>query len=242
MSIRSICSIIGFLFVFQLGGQTSFPYQFKSSTESILLGTGLLTSGISYYLDKKIEPITLEQINRLNINQIPSFDRYATQYYSVKAHQISNISGLASIAFPIVVLWGKRKDKDRDKLMLIALEGAFLNFGLVNLSKTLSKRVRPYVYNENVPLDVKMVQKSRYSFFSGHTSLSAYFTFVGAQMYSDLYPNSNKKTLVWAVAAALPLITAYSRVRAGKHFATDVLVGYAVGAVSGILIPRVHRF
>ena len=126
--------------------------------------------------------------------------------------------------------------------MLIGLEGAIINLGLTNLTKTLSKRVRPYVYNEQVPLDVKTALNSRYSFFSGHTSMSAYFTFVGAQMYNDLYPNSNKKPLVWTAAAVIPLITGFSRMRAGKHFPTDVIVGYAVGAVLGILVPRIHRF
>lgn len=242
MFIRYTLSIISFFFIVQLGAQTPFPYQLKTSTESIFLGSGLLTTSIAYSLDKKVKPITLEQINRLNINQVPSFDRYSTRFYSVRAHQISNISGLASIAFPMVVLWGQKNENNKGKLMLIGLEGAFLNYGLVNLSKVLTRRVRPYVYNDNVPLDIKMAHNSEYSFFSGHTSMSAYFTFVGAQMYSDLYPNSNKKPLVWAVAAALPLITGYSRLRAGKHFPTDVIIGYAIGAISGILIPRLHRF
>lgn len=244
MSIRSILisCFIPFIFAFQLPGQTVFPYQFKSGTESSLLGAGILTTSASYYLGRKVKPITLEQISRLNINQVPSFDRYSTRYYSTRAHQISNISGLASLAFPFVVLWGKQSQKNRGKLMLIGLEGAIINVGLTNLTKTLSKRIRPYVYNEQVPIDVKTAFNSRYSFFSGHTSLSAYFTFVGAQMYSDLYPNSNKKPLVWTAAAVIPLITGFSRMRAGKHFPTDVIVGYAVGAFLGILVPRIHRF
>ena len=36
-------------------------------------------------------------------------------------------------------------------------------------------------------------------------------------------------------------MTAYLRVRAGKHFLTDVIAGYAVGATIGILVPHLHR-
>ena len=43
------------------------------------------------------------------------------------------------------------------------------------------------------------------------------------------------------VAAAVPAVVAYFRIRAGKHFLTDNLVGYAVGATVGVLVPRLHR-
>ena len=36
-------------------------------------------------------------------------------------------------------------------------------------------------------------------------------------------------------------VVAYFRIRAGKHFLTDNLVGYAVGATVGVLVPRLHR-
>lgn len=31
------------------------------------------------------------------------------------------------------------------------------------------------------------------------------------------------------------------RIRSGRHYVTDVVTGYAVGAVTGLLIPRMHR-
>ena len=46
---------------------------------------------------------------------------------------------------------------------------------------------------------------------------------------------------MWGVAAAVPAVVAYFRVRAGKHFLSDNLVGYAVGATVGVMVPRLHR-
>lgn len=121
------------------------------------------------------------------------------------------------------------------------MEGALLNAGLINLTKTLARRPRPFVFNGEAPLALKLKQEARYSFFSGHTAVSSYFTFAGAQMYNDIYPDSRYKSTVWATAAVLPLLTGYGRMRAGKHFLSDVLVGYGVGALLGILVPRLHR-
>jgi len=247
MSIRSFIIfylLYCFVFININTAQTShFPYETtKKGKESLLLGAGLLTTSATFLLDKKIPTLSLDQINRLNINQIPSFDRYSTRFYSERAHQVSNYSGLASAVFPMVILWKEHDQGHNGKLLLIGVEGALLTAGLTNLTKMLSKRAHPYVYNDAVTLEKKMDTNARYSFFSGHTSLSAYFTFSGAQMYSDLYPNSNKKGLVWATAAAIPLVTAVGRMRAGKHFPTDVIVGYAVGAALGVLVPKIHRF
>jgi membrane-associated phospholipid phosphatase len=37
------------------------------------------------------------------------------------------------------------------------------------------------------------------------------------------------------------MATAILRVRAGKHFWTDVLVGYGVGASIGLAVPLMHK-
>ena len=42
-------------------------------------------------------------------------------------------------------------------------------------------------------------------------------------------------------AALVPAAVAYNRIEAGKHFLTDNLVGYAVGATMGILVPQLHK-
>lgn len=221
---------------------TPFPYDTSDGLqEGVLLGTGILTSGLGIFLEKKVPTLTLTDINKLSIDRLPRFDHYPTRVYSKKAHQFSNMTGLASIAYPAVALWDQWGEGNEGKILLIGLEGALLNVGLMNITKMLTRRPRPYVYNDAISLELKTDKNSRYSFFSGHTSTSAYFTFMGAQMFNDINPDSNKKGLVWSTAAVLPLLTAYGRVRAGKHFPSDVVVGYCVGAALGILIPKLHK-
>ena len=79
------------------------------------------------------------------------------------------------------------------------------------------------------------------SFFSGHVAHVATATFFAAQVFHDFNPGARAQPYVWGAAAAVPAVVAYFRIRAGKHFLTDNLVGYAVGASVGVLVPRLHR-
>ena len=71
--------------------------------------------------------------------------------------------------------------------------------------------------------------------------LAACTAVFAATVWSDLNPKSKWTPWVWAGAVELPSYTAWQRVPAGKHFPTDVLVGLAVGAVLGRLVPVLHR-
>jgi len=234
---------IGFVVGGPLAGQSTFPYQLSSGVDYPLLGAGLLTTGFSYYLDRKTPALLEDELPLLQINAIPRIDRHVTRYYSPQAHQFSNVTALASMVAPFALFLDRhnRRDGNGGKLMLITLQGALLNAGLINLTKTSVRRPRPFVFNSNVPLEFKLRRDARYSFFSGHTAVSAFFAFTGAQMYHDLYPESSCRGVVWASAGVLPLLTGYGRMRAGKHYVTDILVGYGVGALIGVLIPRLHR-
>jgi len=46
---------------------------------------------------------------------------------------------------------------------------------------------------------------------------------------------------LWISAATIPAIAAGLRVASGRHFPTDVLTGYAVGALVGYYIPELHK-
>ncbi len=46
---------------------------------------------------------------------------------------------------------------------------------------------------------------------------------------------------MWVVAATVPTITGYLRYKAGYHFLSDNILGYVIGAGTGILIPKMHK-
>ena len=122
------------------------------------------------------------------------------------------------------------------------LETLLINTALTDFTKVTFKRTRPFVYNEFVEINKKLTRRARNAYFSGHTSTVASMYFLTAKMYSDYYPDSKMKPFVWSAAVLIPATTGLLRVKAGKHYFTDVLTGFLVGAAVGYLVPEIHKF
>jgi len=112
---------------------------------------------------------------------------------------------------------------------------------MTSFTKGIVKRKRPFVYNTTIPIEDKMASNGRLSFFSGHTAGVASLSFFTAKVFNDYYPDSKWKPVIWSAAAVIPATTGYLRVRGGKHYPTDVIVGMAIGGLVGVLIPHLHR-
>jgi membrane-associated phospholipid phosphatase len=110
-------------------------------------------------------------------------------------------------------------------------------------SKFSFKRSRPLTYNPAVSNELRTDKTSKLSFFSGHTAQTAGFSFFMAKVITDYHPKMplGQKIGLWSIAAALPAATGYFRVKGGKHFNSDVITGFAIGAAIGWLIPQLHK-
>lgn len=234
-----------FLLLFATSLQAQFevprPYDGEKDPHGLLLGLGGGLTTVSIMLDRRVSPLNDEDLTLLTIDRVFPIDRYSTRHLSPTLAHITDRLVLATVASPFLLLMDRNGRSNAGEAGLILFEGALINSGLVNLTKVLVQRPRPFLFNNQTPLEMKLEKNARYSFFSGHTSSAAYFAFATAQMYSDLYPDSNAKPYVWATAALIPVITGYGRMRAGRHYFTDVLVGLAIGATVGIVVPSLHR-
>jgi membrane-associated phospholipid phosphatase len=90
-------------------------------------------------------------------------------------------------------------------------------------------------------LSDKTSTDARISFFSGHASMTAAISFFTAKVFTEYIEDNTAKILIWTGAALLPAATAISRVNTHWHFPTDVMMGYAIGAFVGYIIPELHR-
>ncbi|MGB5072231.1 MAG: phosphatase PAP2 family protein, partial [Flavobacteriales bacterium] len=120
-------------------------------------------------------------------------------------------------------------------------ESALLTVGLTDMVKNLARRARPYAYNPDLPDDLRMYSAAYSSFWSGHTATTAAFTFSCAQLVQQSDASKTAKTLTWSAAIAWPMAVGFYRVKAGKHFPTDVIAGYIVGAGIGLAVPYIHQ-
>ncbi|MGB3545724.1 MAG: phosphatase PAP2 family protein [Saprospiraceae bacterium] len=217
------------------------PYDASSTTNAILMGLGGTLTGVSIYLDRGVPVQKEEDLVLLEIDKIYPIDRYSTRHFSLRADEMTDKLLLGAFASPFLLLMDDRGRGNFNDLSLIVFEGALINSGLINLSKVLVRRPRPYNYNPDAPLDFKLKKSARYSFFSGHTSTAAYFSMTSAKLFNDLYPDSRARPYVWAGAALVPVLVSYGRMKAGRHFFTDVLVGFVVGSAIAITVPELHK-
>jgi membrane-associated phospholipid phosphatase len=229
--------------------QIESPYQLNWKTDGGLGAMTLVLVGGDYFLNQNLEPLSLQEINNLNKNDIYSFDREATENWSEAAAHRSDIGLIATplLAMSATFYIPKKVKKQNTyfqnflTLGVIGLETNLLTYLGTDIIKSTTKRTRPFVYNPAVSIIEKTDIDSRKSFFSGHTSITAANSFYFAKIFSDYFPESKYKALVWSLAVAIPAWTATERVLAGKHFPTDVIAAYAFGAAMGYFVPQFHK-
>lgn len=215
-------------------------YKFRLGVD-IPIGLISLGSGVtSLILHHKKQPLTFEELSNLKPSDVNKFDRYAIYQHSKASAIASDVFQYSAMVSPALLFIDKDIRKDWKTVMPVWVETFALTSALTLFTKELAKRNRPYVYTD-FDNGNKYSKDARSSFWSGHTSITAASTFFIAMVYADYHPNSKWKPLMWTGAAIIPALTGITRVKAGKHYWTDVITGYAVGALVGTLTPFLHR-
>lgn len=216
------------------------PYNISLDREASIIGLGAIGLGTSIWLNKRDREYKESDLVHLDMDQLWSLNAWSVHQSSPSSRKISDIMLRTSIMIPATLLADKRSRNHFGSAGLIALETLLINTALTNLSKVTARRKRPYLYRDDFKTYDWKSKNAHWSFYSGHTSTVASMSFVTAQMYSDFYAESSWKPLVWSTAAIIPAVTGYLRMKGGRHFFTDVLVGYIAGAAIGIIVPRLH--
>lgn len=216
------------------------PFSLDWKREAWIGGAGLALLAANLGLSAGMEPLGHSAISLLDPQDIGRFDRSAAFRYSPDAALRSYfaLAGAGALAGAAGMLTPSR---DWPVLGLIWLETNLTALGGTLVFKNGVRRARPFAYNPAVPQDLKTRKSARRAFFSGHASLAAANTFFAAQVFEGYFPESRLRPLVWGLAAAIPAWTGLERYLAGQHFPSDILAGYAYGALCGWLIPRMHR-
>ena len=217
------------------------PYHLNWQKETSVLVAGSLTAGLGLYYRSKTPILQIDEIELLDKSSINSFDRVAIDNYSSAADRWSDVFWGGSHLIPLLYLTNKNSKSDFGKIGALYGEAFLLNASVTGLIKYTARRSRPFVYNPIVDIEKKLSRTARTAFLSGHTSMTATSCFFVAKVYSDYFPNSSWKPYIWTGAAIIPALTGYLRIKAGKHYPTDTIAGYALGAAVGVLVPQLHK-
>ncbi len=226
--------------VIKTGRESIYTTKFKTDGPIIAAGVGLSYLGVRLIQNKK--DLTAAEVAAKSKDNVPFFDRSSAGWYSKKADEDSYLPFYISFGVPVVMVLVNKNERARaGQVLVMYTETMAITGTLFTMAAGLLHRSRPLVYGDKAPLDKRMSAGSQRSFYAGHPAASAAATFFAAKVFQDLNPDSKAKVFVWVVAAAIPASVAYLRHKAGMHFLSDNVLGYAIGAAAGILVPQLHK-
>ncbi|GAB3898549.1 hypothetical protein GCM10028803_18180 [Larkinella knui] len=186
-----------------------------------------------------------DDVAKLNPARINAFDRpiaYLDPSRFEGAQKRSDRFLNLSIASPILLMLSKDLRKNGLDLLAIYTTTHAVNNLLYFATAFPIRRARPLTYNPAVSITDKTGNAKSNSFYSGHVSFSTTATFFGAKVLTDHYRIKGwKRIAIFSVAAVPPILVGVNRMHAGKHFRTDVMTGFLVGAACGIGVPELHK-
>ncbi|UOR05273.1 phosphatase PAP2 family protein [Hymenobacter aerilatus] len=217
------------------------PYKTRFAVDApITAGLGTI-SGLGLYLVSQKDGLNDAQLATLNKNDVPKFDRFSAGYYSTTAQTVGDfiVYPTLLIAPGLLALNGDVRGRYGQVLGLYLQTLAAQN-AIFTMTIGTTTRYRPFLYGTEGGSD-RNSHISTNSFYAGHTANTAAATFFAAKVYHDFHPGSAAEPFVWTAAALVPAAQAYTRLKAGKHFLSDNIVGYAIGAATGIVVPQLHK-
>jgi hypothetical protein len=181
-------------------------------------------------------------------NLINSIDRWALRQKASDRDRYKKISDDGQVLIyllPGFLMLNKNISKDWLDLLLMYVEGHTITFTFYNysfLGPTFQNRYRPMTYYSEFSNTARESGNNRNSFYSGHVASCTYSTFFMTKVYCDYHPDMGAAKYLWYIAASIPpVLMGYARIKALDHFPSDDAVGFALGAVIGIVIPEIHK-
>lgn len=163
--------------------------------------------------------------------------------FSDSAAALSDKVLLTTVVLPAALQMSEGFDTSMANATLIYAEAHSLNIFLTTTTKLIARRPRPYTRSEVrriVEFKESQGSDAYASFFSGHSSASFTAATAGSILYAMRTDDLWARHTVWGVEFLLAGMTAQLRVRAGRHYRSDIWTGTLVGAGIGVLVPALH--
>lgn len=217
------------------------PYQLSWVRDgAILVGAGIGIS-MANALESTSSALTAEELAAFSRDDVFWFDRVATHHYDTDLIALSETIGGPLGLAPLALLLDSRIRADWLAMGVMYVQTTMLSSAASSIAKESIHRYRPYVYNTDLTYEERTEREPGKAFFSSAATFAFSRAVLLATVYSDHHPDSALRPYVWGGALAAAGAVSYLRVASGIHYPSDVIVGAAVGAAIGHLVPRLHR-
>jgi membrane-associated phospholipid phosphatase len=172
-----------------------------------------------------------------------SLDEVVKRNFSDRAAMLSDATLAVTIVTPVLLQLPGGWNRDTGERLLLHAQAISANVFLQSLTKYLVQRPRPYNYHSDPRVGEwahEAGKDSHASFYSGHASTAFAAAVAGSYVFASGAADREIKAMVWLLEMTLASTTAQLRVRAGRHFYSDVLTGAVVGSAIGFLVPALH--
>lgn len=201
-----------------------------------------MASTISYLGYKNYT--TTVNYDATDIASVQSSKDIAFDFYSPPMEQFSHYLsiGIAGAGWVSSISLVDMKPKKWFTLGVMYTEMMMIERGIIGITKNVSRKARPYVYDPTVPMSIKLERgKDAFmSFPSGHAS----FAFANAFFWNDILLHSDwsAKWKIYGTGflyGSASLVSIF-RVTSGEHFLVDVLAGGGIGAITAYMSLKLH--
>lgn len=215
------------------------PFKLDSGKDAALIGAGTAAGITALAILLSMDPLQEAELQLLNPLDVNELDRSAIG--KLYDDHLGDALLWGSYLLPLTFLADEQAGNDFGELAVMYGEVLLINASLNGIVKGLTKRVRPFVYDQQSPLEERTTVNAKLSFYSGHVSVSASNSFFTAAVLNEYVNDNTTKILIWSAAAIYPAVVCFERVINHWHFPTDVIVGYIIGAAIGYLVPLIHK-
>ncbi len=183
-----------------------------------------------------------------DVSDLLPWDRPVAGRYNKTAGDVSTWAaalGVAPLALGAASWYrGDALGADLAAYTLMLAQALALQNGLNLVVRSMSFWPRPYMYaTDGDGADAASAAEGEAygSFFSGHASAAFTIAVFTGEWFSEFYPNSAYKSLVWATSLSLAGFVGALRIAAGKHYPTDVVVGALAGTGISLAVIKIHK-
>ncbi|WP_373047257.1 phosphatase PAP2 family protein [Vulgatibacter sp.] len=187
--------------------------------------------------------VVWNEVDEHGAERVNDADRWARRTLkwndTLRARHLSNVLAHGVVpggTLSLAVLAGLKGGGGPFADVLVANEAMVYAGTLSQIAKLLFRRQRPFgrFAPQGSTAPARQPDDDNLSFFSSHTATTTAFAFAAAEIVTRRAVRT-PLVLLMAIAAGA---TGYLRIASDRHYLTDVLTGYAVGAAVGTLTPR----